>query len=153
MKFRLQQNYAIFYSDKSLAHELIETFWDTWHGSETVNPNFEQPEKNTVGCYKLPHGKFQYQVHFKKDVHKYLTTSEREGLWKFIDRNEENCLVTSDHVIRFLMCKDQYCYNGYFYAKEEKMLTPIYMIAQNGIEKVIKYIKIENDSNKKTTRT
>ena len=50
------------------------------------------------------------------------------------------------------MCKDQYCYNGYFYINNQKMLTPIYMIAQKGIDKVIKFVAIKNGRNKKTTR-
>ena len=29
-----------------------------------------------------------------------------------------------------------------FYVKSQKMLTPIYMIAQKGIEKIVKFVKI-----------
>jgi hypothetical protein len=32
------------------------------------------------------------------------------------------------------------------------MLTPIYMMAQKGIDKVIKFVKVKNAGNKKITR-
>ena len=84
MKFRLQQKYAIFYSDKNLSESLIETFWDDWYNSETVDPKFNKLGKNTVGCHRLPHGRFQYQVHFKKDVHQQISQQERESLWAYL---------------------------------------------------------------------
>ena len=80
MKFRLQQKYAIFYSNKNLAQLLIETFWNHWYGTKSINPKYNKLGKNTVGCRRLPHGKFQFQVHLKKDVHQLITTSERENL-------------------------------------------------------------------------
>ena len=153
MKFRLQQDYAIFYSDKELAGKLIGMFWDNWYGSESVDPTFNKLGKNVVGCRRLPHGKFQYQVHLKKDVHQLLTNSERESLWSFLERNKEDCLVSNKYVLDYLLGKYPHCYHGYFYISEQKMLTPIYMIAQKGIDKVIKYMKIKNGRNKKTKRT
>jgi len=152
MKFRLQQDYAIFYSDKELAQELIETFWDSWHGSENVDPKFNKLNRNTVGCRRLPHGKYQYQVHLKKDVHQHITKQERENLWNFLERNVNNCLVTNKYVLDYLEGKYPHCYHGYFYVSEQKMLTPIYMLAQKAIDKVIKYVKIKNESNKKITK-
>jgi len=149
MKFRLQQKYAIFYSDKSLAQLLVETFWDYWYGSESVDPKFNRLGKNSIGCRRLPHGKFQYQVHLKKDVHQHLTNSERQNLWQYIERNENECLVTNKYVLDYLIGKYPHCYHGYFYVSEQKMLTPIYMIAQKGIEKVIKFVAIKNGRNKK----
>ena len=101
MKFRLQQDYAIFYSDKELAQELIETFWDSWHGSENVDPKFNKLNENTVGCRRLPHGKYQYQVHLKKDVHQRITKQERKNLWNFLERNVDNCLVTNKYVLDY----------------------------------------------------
>ena len=153
MKFRLQQDYAIFYSDKELAQELIETFWDSWHGSENVDPKFNKLNENTVGCRRLPHGKYQYQVHLKKDVHQRITKQERENLWGFLERNVDNCLVTNKYVLDYFEGKYPHCYHGYFYVSEQKMLTPIYMLAQKAIDKVIKYVKVKNESNKKIKRT
>ena len=42
MKFRLQQKYAIFYSNKSLAQLLIETFWDSWYGAKSIDPKYDK---------------------------------------------------------------------------------------------------------------
>ena len=153
MKFRLQQDHAIFYSDKELAQELIETFWDCWYGSESVDPKFKKLGKNSVGCRRLPHGRFQYQIYLKKDVHQHLTINERKNLWEFLERNEEDCLVSNKYVLDYLIGKYPHCYHGYFYVSEEKMLTPIYMIAQKGIDKVMKFVKVKNGRNKKTKRT
>ena len=153
MKFRLQQKYAIFYSTKNLAQLLVETFWDNWYGAKSINPKYNKLGKNTIGCRRLPHGKFQFQVHLKKDVHQHITTSERENLWAYLERNEENCLVTNKYVLDYLIGKYPHCYHGYFYVSEQKMLTPIYMLAQKAIDKVIKYVKIKNDSNQKIKRT
>ena len=41
IKFRFQGRKAIFYSDKILAQQLIERFWDFWIGSESVDPRFK----------------------------------------------------------------------------------------------------------------
>ena len=153
MKFRIQDKIQIFYSDKSLAHELIEKFWDFWYGSESVDPKFKQLGKNSVGCKRLPHGRFQYQVHLKKDVHKILKAHERETLWAYLERNEENCLVSNKYVLDYLIGKYPHCYHGYFYVSEQKMLTPIYMIAQKGIDKVMRFVTVKNGRNKKTKRT
>ena len=153
MKFRLQQDHAIFYSYKELAQELIETFWDSWHGSENVDPKFNKLNGNTVGCRRLPHGKYQYQVHLKKDVHQRITKQERENLWGFLERNVDNCLVTNKYVLDYFEGRYPHCYHGYFYVSEQKMLTPIYMLAQKAIDKVIKYVKVKNESNKKIKRT
>jgi len=64
----------------------------------------------------------------------------------------DDCLVTNYNIIDFLGNKSPYCFGGYFYVKEEKYLTPIYMLAQQAIDKVIKFKKEKNGSNKKTTR-
>ena len=153
MKFRLQQKYAIFYSNKSLAQLLIKTFWDNWYGTKSIDPKYNKLGKNTIGCKRLPHDKYQYQVHLKKDVHQHITKQERENLWSFLERNVDNCLVTNKYVLDYLEGKYPHCYHGYFYVSEQKMLTPIYMLAQKAIDKVIKYVKVKNESNKKIKRT
>ena len=152
MKFRVQQKYTIFYSNESLAKQLVDKFWNDWYGSESVDPKFNKLGKNSVGCRRLPHGKFQYQVHLLKDVHQHLTNSERQNLWNFLERNEEHCMVSNKYVLDYLIGKYPHCYHGYFYVSEQKMLTPIYMIAQKGIDKVVKFVAIKNERNKKIKR-
>ena len=152
MKFRIQDKKAIFYSDQERSNELINNFRSYWQNTETVDPKYDMLGKDTVGCTKLPHGKYQYQVHFKKDAHKYINESERQALWELVERNVDHCLVTSRYVLDYLEGKSTHCYHGYFYVQAEKFLTPIYKIAQKGIDKVIKFVKVKNGSNKKTTR-
>ena len=60
--------------------------------------------------------------------------------------------MTNRDVKRFLTGNSPYFRGGYFYVTEEKFLTPIYMMAQKAIDKVIKFRKVENGSNKETTR-
>ena len=50
IKFRFQGRKVIFYSDKILAQQLIERFWDFWIGSESVDPRFKNLDSNTTGC-------------------------------------------------------------------------------------------------------
>ena len=152
MKFRIQQNITAFYTNEDLAKYLITEYWDEWYGVETVNPKFKRLGKNSVGCKRLPHGKFKYQVHLKKDIHQLISTSDRESLWRLIENNSEHCLVTNKYVLDYLIGKYPYCYHGYFYVSEAKMLSPIYMIAQKGIDKVVKFVQIKNGNHKKITR-
>ena len=152
MNFRIQQKITAFYTNEDLAKYLITEYWDEWYGVETVNPKFKRLGKNSVGCKRLPHGKFKYQVHLKKDIHRLISNSDRESLWRLIENNEEHCLVTNKYVLDYLVGKYPYCYHGYFYISEQKMLTPIYMIAQKGIDKVIKFVQVKNGNHKKITR-
>ena len=147
MQFRLQQHKAIFYSDKGLASKLVCDFWEYWKGSTTVNPNAKKLDKNIIACSRLPHGFFKYQVHLKKDAHKYLSHSAKQNLWNFLIRNTNDCLVSSKAIISFLNNKERYCFKGYFYVTDAKMLTPIYMMAGKSIDKVIKFEKVKNASN------
>jgi len=147
MKFRFQDRKAIFYSDQKLARQLIDRFWDYWTGSETVDPRYNDIEADTVGCSRLPHGKYQYQVHLKKDAQLHITETQRSNLWEFIERNVDHYLVSNYNVLDYLEGKNPYCFGGYFYVKEEKFLTPIYMMAQPAIDKVIKFRKVKHGSN------
>lgn len=153
MKFRVQSPITAFYTNQELAKYLITKYWDEWYGVETINPKFKNLGKNSVGCKRLPHGKFKYQIHLKKDVHQSLSDSERQSLWRLIENNAEQCLVTNKYVLDYLIGKYPHCYHGYFYVSEEKMLTPIYMIAQKGIDKVIKFIQVKNGNHKKIKRS
>ena len=152
MKFRFQDRRVTFYSDQDTAHHLIKRFWDYWTGSEHVDSKFKKLGKNVVGCSRLPHGKYQYQVYLKKDAQNMVSDIEIETLKNFIHANEDNCLVTNRDVLGLLNSRHPYFIGGYFYVTEEKFLTPIYMMAQKAIDKVIKFRKVENGSNKETTR-
>jgi len=152
LKFRFQDRRAIFYTDYDKSLELIDNFWDFWSASETVDPKFKKLDKNTVGCLRLPHGKYKYQVYLKKEAQNIMSDIEINTLKNFIESNKDNCLVTKRDVVGFLHSNFPYFSGGYFYVTEEKFLTPIYMLAQNAIEKVIKFRKVKNGSNKKTTR-
>ncbi len=152
IKFRFQGRKAIFYSQQSLAQKLIERFWDYWIGSESVDPKFKNLDANTIGCTRLPHGKYHYQVHIKKDAHLYITNIQKDNLRDFIDRNIDNCLVPGYALLDYLEDRCQYCFGGYFYVTSEQFITPIYMMAQEAIDKVIQFRKVPNGSDKKTTR-
>ena len=68
MKFRLQQNKSIFYTDKKFANQLVSTFWEDWVGSTVVDPKYANLKENTIGCMRLPHGKYKYQIHLKRTL-------------------------------------------------------------------------------------
>tara|TARA_B100001250_G_C19664062_1_gene728429 strand:- start:10 stop:690 length:681 start_codon:yes stop_codon:yes gene_type:complete len=152
MNFRIQDKHAIFYSNQELSKKLVELFTEDWKKTIKVDPRYEKLAPDTVVCKRLPHGKYKYQIHLKKDTHKYLKESERQALWDFIERNVDHTLVTGRYVLDYLEGKSPHCYYGYFYIESEKFLTPIYMMAQKGIDKVIKFVKEKNGSNKKTAR-
>jgi len=152
MKFRFQDRRSMFYSDRSLAQQLIDQFWDYWIASENVDPKFSRLGKDIVGCSRLPHGKYRYQIHLKKDAQVVMSNEQITALHQFLERNVDDCLVTNYNIIDFLEKKSPYCFGGYFYVKDEKYLSPIYMMAQQAIEKVIQFRKVKNGSNKKTTR-
>ena len=152
IKFRFQDRRSMFYTDRKLAQTLIDQFWDYWIGSENVDPKFHNLGKDIVGCSRLPHGKYRYQVHLKKDAQLVMNDAQINSLWEFLERNVDDCLVTNYNIIDFLEKKSPYCFGGYFYVKDEKYLSPIYMMAQQAIEKVIQFRKVKNGSNKKVKR-
>ena len=143
MRFRMQDKKAIFYSNEGMSKDLIGSFTNYHVKTEIVDPKFGLLEKDSVGCDRLPYDKYKYQVHLRKDVHKHVNETEREALREFIERNIDNCLITNKFVLDFLEARSPHCYHGYFYVQEEKFLTPIYMIAQKGIDKVIKFVKVK----------
>lgn len=152
MKFRLQQTKAIFYTDKKLANELISYFWQDWIGATVVDPKYANLKENTVGCSKLPHGKYQYQVHLKKQKAKFVDAEKRRALLKFLDHNVDNVYVANGLLIDWLEGKDSWYPASYFYVTEEKFLSPLYVIAGDMIDKVIKFERIKDGSNKKVKR-
>ena len=152
IKFRFQDRKAVFYTNYEQSLALIDNFWEYWVGSKSVDPKFRNLGKNVIGCDRLPHGKYKYQVYLKKDAHLKVDNTQKSNLWHFIERNADNCLVTQWEVIDWLEDKCPYCFGGYFYVTEERFITPIYMMAQQAIAKVIQFRKVKNGSNKKTTR-
>lgn len=143
MRFRFQDKKALFYTNEIMAQELVDLIGKYHVGTEILDPRFNMLDKDTVGCDRLPHGKYRYQVHLKKDVHKFLSDVEKHALWQFIERNADHCLITNNFVLDYLEDKSSHCYHGYFYVEHEKFLTPIYMIAQKGIDKVITFVKVK----------
>ena len=152
MKFRFQGKKAIFYSQENIAKQLIERFWDFWIGSESVDPKFKDLDSQTIGCLRLPHGKYRFQVHVKKDAQLYITDTQRDNLRDFLERNVDHCLVPGHALLDYLEDRCPYCFGGYFYVTQDQFITPIYMMAQEAIDKVIQFRKVENGSDKKTTR-
>ena len=153
MRFRMQDKKAIFYSDQGRSNELINKFGTHWIKTVMVDPKLDfLDHPNTVGCFKLPHGKYPFAIVMKRDLHKHFSNTEKEALLNFVDRNIDHCLITSRFLLDYLEGKEPYCYHGRIYVDTEKFLSPIYMIAQKGIDRILKYVKINYESNKKTSR-
>ena len=153
IKFRFQDRRSMFYTDKKLAQQLINKLWDFWIGYETVDPKHGKLGENIIGCTRLPHGKYHYQVHLKKDAHLHITSTQKDNLREFIERNVDHCLVPGYAILDYLEDRCPYCFGGYFYVTKEQFITPIYMMAQEAIDKVIQFRKVKkNGSDKKTTR-
>ena len=152
IKFRVQHRNLMIYSDENLARYVIEKFWDHWIGSESVDPKFTDLAPNNVGCTRLPHGKYEYQIYLKKDAHTLINDTQKNNLKNFLQRNNENCYVPGYAIMDYLEDRCPYCFGGYFYVTQERFITPIYMMAQQAIEKVITYRKVKNGSNKKVKR-
>lgn len=143
MKFRLQQEQALFYGDKDTVLTLVSMFWDHWRDIQTVvTRKNELPDTNIVFCKRLPLNKYQYQIYVKKNLHKHLSSKQREDLWRYLSQNTETACIPSKQLTEYFSGKSQYGWEGYFYVKEEKMLTPLYMISQDLIHKIYKYERI-----------
>jgi hypothetical protein len=143
MKFRIQNVDSVFYCDENMARDLVSVFWDEWSNADAIPEDKSYLlDKNSVLCKRLPLGKYQYQVHLKKNVHRILKQHQREDLYRYLTQNTENCMITGKYVKEYLEGSSQYGWQGYFYVRDEKLLTPIYMIAQEAIEKVIKFVKV-----------
>ena len=152
MKFRLQQNKSIFYTDKKFANELVGTFWEAWIGSTVVDAKYANLQETTIGCTRLPHGKYQYQIHLKKKLSWQTNEDKRVALLKFLDNNVDNVYVSNGGLIDWLEGKDRWYPSSYFYVTDEKFLSPLYVIAGDMIEKVIQFKELKNAGNKKAKR-
>jgi len=143
MKFRIQNVDTVFYCCEEMVKDLVSVFWDEWSSADAVPKDKSYLlDKNSVLCKRLPLAKYEYQVHLKKNLHRIMKQNQREDLYNYIMRNPENCLITTACLKDYLQGVSNYGYQGYFYVKDEKSLTPIYMIAPQAIEKVIKFVKV-----------
>ena len=77
---------------------------------------------------------------------------EKQVLLKFLDHNVDNVYVANGLLIDWLEGKDSWYPASYFYVTEEKFLSPLYVIAGDMIDKVIKFERIKDGSNKKVKR-
>lgn len=143
MKFRIQNIDSVFYCNEEMAKDLVCGFWEEWSNADAIPEDKSYLlDKNSVLCKRLPLGRYQYQVHLKKNVHKILKQHQRENLSRYLSQNPENCIVTGKYLQEYLSGSSPYGWQGYFYVRDEKFLTPIYMMAQEAIEKVIKFVKV-----------
>ena len=133
-----------------MAQELINYFWNYWYDATEV-PKMQEHLKRIQQYAKEFHGKYPI-AHLKKDTHQHLEDKDREALWNILRNNENNCLVSHRYVYDFLSGKTKFCYEGYFYVKDEKMLTMINLLASKGIKKIVNFIEDKNGSHKEIKR-
>ena len=149
IKFRLQSPNAIFYGSRSVIHQAITTFWDNWRDCmETDATHIRKMEPNTVICNRLPHNRYQYQIYLKRDAQFKINDRNRKSLAKYLLQNTDVARVVNSHMLSWLNGESEHC-EGYFYIADEKCLTPVYMIINDSIDKIVKYVKISNDRNNK----
>jgi hypothetical protein len=149
IKFRLQSPNAIFYGSRSVIHQAITTFWDNWRDCmETDATHIRKMEPNTVICNRLPHNQYQYQIYLKRDAQFKINDRNRKSLAKYLLQNTDVARVVNSHMLNWLNGESEHC-EGYFYIADEKCLTPVYMIINESIDKIVKYVKISNDRNNK----
>ena len=122
------------------------------HANLDIDPKYADLEENTVGCTRLPHGRYQYQIHLKKQLSWQVNEEKRRALLKFLDTNVDSVFVSNGLLIDWLEGKDTWYPASYFYVTDEKYLSPLYVIAGDMIDKVIQFKEIKNAGNKKTTR-
>ena len=144
MKFRLQNRTCIFYSSKQMILESISKFWDFWVDITSTDPKLSISTNDVVVCKRLPLGKYNYQVHTKRKMYTRLSDAQRRLLRSYLTQNDDNATVTNKNLKAYLSLNGFYSadVNSYFYVKDEKALTPIYMISKDIVDRVIKFVKV-----------
>ena len=145
MKFRLQNSFCIFYGHKQFIIDAINLFWDNWINITSTDPKKNKVlNNNIVVCKRLPLGKYQYQVHTKRKMYANLTDSQKQLLFKYLTQNDDNATITNRNLKQWLSGAGAIHYDlqGYFYIKDEKALTPIYMISNKIVDRVTKFVKV-----------
>ena len=144
MKFRIQHVDCLIYCNRDMAKDLVTVFWDEWQDAFAVSEEkIYLLDGDSVLCKRLPHGKFQYQVHLKRNIHKILKQSQRENLNRYLSQNPNTCHIANKSLQDYLDGTISYGWEGYFYVSDEKMLSPLYMIAPEIIQKVLRFVKVE----------
>ena len=147
VKFRIQSNCVmIFYGSERIIKKIIEKYWKQWINIETVDPTYiKQLGKNKRLCTRLPHNKYQYQVWLKKTA--YDTNENfRKGLASYLLDKPEVARLSNKHLKWWVQGVSDYMGDGYFYIRDEKCLTPIYMILGKHIEKIIQFVKVDKNA-------
>ena len=143
MKFRVQKDRTIFYANFELTLDIITKYWEYLDNMSSVDPlKVNLLKKNTVACKRYPHNDYQYQVYLKNDLHQILDQNNKESFIQFCKTNKKNIKITNKNIIEYISGKSPYCWHGYFFVKDEKFLSALYIIIEKGIDKVQKYIKI-----------
>ena len=143
VKFRIQRDKTFFYSDFQTALEIVTKYWNYLYDISSIDLDIaDKLDKNIVVCKRYPHNDMQYQIHLKKDVHQVLDQNEKESFVQFCNTNKENIKITNKNVVEYVSGKSPYCWHGYFFVKDEKFLSALYIIIKKAIDKVQKYIKI-----------
>jgi len=145
IKFRIQSPVSIFYGNKEIMIEMINEFWEYWTGITTTDPKkVKLLNNNTVVCRRLPLGKYGYQIHVNRKISYKLNENQRDLLYRYLTRNEDNATITNHNLRQWLSGAGaiHYGQEGYFYVKDEKALTPIYMISEHIVDRVVKFVKV-----------
>ena len=143
VKFRIQGGKTLFYCNFNFALELVTKYWDYLFDVQSVDlKQVGKIKANEVLCKRYPHKVYEYQVFLKKDLHKILTDNERQSFVNFCEVNSDGVKISSAHVLNYIAGETKYCWNGYFYVRDEKYLSALYLIMQKAIDKVQKYIKL-----------
>tara|TARA_X000000950_G_scaffold262342_1_gene333486 strand:+ start:118 stop:762 length:645 start_codon:yes stop_codon:yes gene_type:complete len=140
MSGRKQNGNVSIYCDRDAAKYIAKTFWNELYDIQAVE-NANQMSKNTVACKRLPHGKYEYQVHVSGYLHKKINPQERDALANML-LTKDSVRIASQTLKDYLEHKKDYCWGGYFYIENESMLSAVYMISQKSIDKVKRYVKV-----------
>lgn len=147
LKFRIQSNCnMVFYGSEKMIKKVINKYWDQWINIEAVDPSYiKQLGKNKRLCTQLPHNKYEFQIWLKRTAE---STNEnlRKALANYLLDKPEVARLSNRYLQWWLQGVSDYMGDGYFYIKDEKCLTPIYMILEKHIEKIIQFVKVKKNA-------